>query len=132
MDTEDRVLGTQGVTLAVLLDAYQRRDRAGLILFRETFAETILRPTASIEKARRAFERIYIRGTTSLSASPVAALAMIQEELVRGMDLLQESLQIARARGAKYNPLGYIIQDAILAAPRSHRPAGNPTARLPK
>ena len=171
-----RVLATQGAILTLLVDAYQRRDRAGLITFRETFAEVILSPTVSIEKAKHAFEQIYIGGTTPLSAGLVAALAMIQEELVRdpdltpmlilitdgfpnialgAMDPLQESLQIAqvfrarsiasvvldteggytksllvfsspgrapeiaKALGAKYIPLGYIPQDAILEALRA-------------
>ncbi len=123
MGTEDRVTATQGAILTLLVDAYQRRDRVGLITFRETFAEVILRPTASIERAKQAFEQIYIGGTTPLSAGLAAALAMIQEELVRDPDLtpllilvtdgfpnialgpmdpLQEALQIAqvfRTRG---------------------------------
>ena len=176
MGTEDRVMATQGAILTLLVDAYQRRDRVGLIAFRETFAEVILRPTGSIEKAKQAFEQIYIGGTTPLSAGLAAGLAMIQEELVRDPDLtpllvlltdgfpnialgtmdpLQEALQIAqvvrtrgissvvldteggytksllvyhapgrgpdiaRALGAKYIPLGYITQGAILNALRS-------------
>lgn len=87
MGTEDRVMATQGAILTLLVDAYQRRDRVGLITFRETFAEIILRPSASVEKAKRAFEQIYIGGTTPLPAGLIAALAMVQEELVRDPDL---------------------------------------------
>ncbi len=176
MGTEDRVMATQGAILTLLVDAYQRRDRVGLVAFRETFAEVILRPTASIEKAKQAFEQIYIGGTTPLSAGLAAALAMIQDELVRdpdltplmilvtdgfpnialgAMDPLEESLhiahvfrargiatvvldteggytksllvystpgrapEIARALGARYIPLGYITQSAILNALRN-------------
>lgn len=88
MGTETRVVATQGAILALLVDAYQRRDRVGLITFRERFAEVILRPTGSVEKARRAFERIAIGGTTPLSAGLAAALELIHTELAKDPTLI--------------------------------------------
>jgi magnesium chelatase subunit D len=122
MGTEQRLLATQGAILALLVDAYQRRDRVGLLAFRETFAETILTPTNSVEKAKRAFERIAIGGTTPLSAGLLAAATLIDGALRRdpalrpllilitdgmpnialgGADPLAEALDLCRAIRAR-------------------------------
>jgi len=58
MGAERRLLATQGATLSLLVDAYQRRDRLGLVTFREQSATVVLRPTASIELARTAFQSL--------------------------------------------------------------------------
>ena len=99
MGTEQRLLATQGAILALLMDAYQRRDRIGLLTFRETVAETILTPTSSVEKAKHAFERIYIGGTTPLSAGLLAAATLIEGE---------------RHRDPGLRPLLILITDGML------------------
>ncbi|HEU5393228.1 MAG TPA: VWA domain-containing protein, partial [Candidatus Methylomirabilis sp.] len=88
MGTQQRILATQGAILSLLVDAYQRRDRVGLVTFRESFAEIILRPTSSIEKAKRAFEGILLGGTTPLSAGLVAAVDLLETELRKNRDLM--------------------------------------------
>lgn len=88
MGTQRRMLATQGAILSLLVDAYQRRDRVGLVTFRESFAEIILRPTSSVEKAKRAFEGILLGGTTPLSAGLVAAVELLETELRKNRDLM--------------------------------------------
>jgi magnesium chelatase subunit D len=88
MGTQRRILATQGAILSLLVDAYQRRDRVGLITFREQSAAVILRPTASIELAKKAFQSLAIGGTTPISRGLLTAYQLIQRELQKDRGLL--------------------------------------------
>lgn len=88
MGTQRRILATQGAILALLVDAYQRRDRVGLVTFREQSAAVILRPTTSIELAKAAFQSLDIGGTTPVSKGLLTAYQLIQQELRRDRALV--------------------------------------------
>jgi magnesium chelatase subunit D len=88
MGTQRRILATQGAILSLLVDAYQRRDRVGLITFREQSAAVVLRPTSSIELAKRAFQSLAIGGTTPISRGLLTAHELIQRELQKERGLL--------------------------------------------
>jgi magnesium chelatase subunit D len=88
MGTQRRILATQGAILSLLVDAYQRRDRVGLVTFREQSAAVILRPTSSIELAKSAFQSLDIGGTTPVSKGLLTAYQLIQQELRRKRDLV--------------------------------------------
>ncbi|HZY02327.1 MAG TPA: VWA domain-containing protein, partial [Anaeromyxobacteraceae bacterium] len=83
-----QILATQAAVLSVLVDAYQRRDRVGLVAFRDQSAAVILRPTASIELAKEAFQSLALGGPTPLSKGLLAAYELIQQELRRERDLI--------------------------------------------
>jgi len=88
MGTQRRIIATQGAILSLLVDAYQRRDRVGLVTFREQSATVNLRPTASIELAKGAFQSLAIGGTTPLSKGLLTAYELIQRERQRERGLL--------------------------------------------
>lgn len=88
MGTQRRLLATQGAMLSLLVDAYQRRDRVGLVTFREESAAVILRPTASIELAKGAFQSLATGGTTPLSRGLLTAFELIQQERRRERKLI--------------------------------------------
>jgi magnesium chelatase subunit D len=96
MGTQRRLLATQGAILSLLVDAYQRRDRVGLVTFREQSAAVILRPTSSIELAKRAFQSLTTGGTTPLSRGLLAGYELIQQE---------------RRKERKLNPVLILISD---------------------
>ncbi len=83
-----QVLATQAMVLSVLVDAYQRRDRVGLVAFRDDSAAVVLRPTNSIGLAREAFQSLALGGPTPLSRGLLAAHELIQHELRRERDLI--------------------------------------------
>ena len=87
MGVQRRAIATQAAIMAILLDAYQRRDRVGLVVFRDQQAEVVLQPTNSVDLARRAFERMELGGTTPLSAGLMAALRIVEREGRRKRDL---------------------------------------------
>lgn len=88
MGTQRRLLATQGAILSLLVDAYQRRDRVGLVTFREQSAAVVLRPTSSIELAKTAFQSLATGGTTPLSRGLLTGYELIQQELRRERKLI--------------------------------------------
>ena len=88
MGTQRRLLATQGAILSLLVDAYQRRDRVGLVTFRDESAAVILRPTSSIELAKGAFQSLTTGGTTPLSRGLLTGYELIQRELRRERKLI--------------------------------------------
>jgi len=51
MAVAERMSATKGAILSLLTDAYQRRDRVGLVVFQKNRATLILHPTNSIQLA---------------------------------------------------------------------------------
>ncbi len=67
MGAERRIEATKGAVLSLLTDAYQQRDRVALVAFRGERAETVLRPTGSVEVARARLAELPVGGTTPLA-----------------------------------------------------------------
>ncbi|MGC2191884.1 MAG: ATP-binding protein, partial [Candidatus Dormiibacterota bacterium] len=67
MDAEQRMDATRSAILALLKDAYVRRDRVSLISFSGRSAQVVLRPTSSVDLAERHLTRIAVGGTTPLT-----------------------------------------------------------------
>jgi len=79
MAARARMEAVKGTVLALLTDAYQQRDRVGVIAFRGTDAELILSPTRSVELAEKQLQRLPTGGRTPLAH----ALLMAHETLYR-------------------------------------------------
>ncbi len=73
MGVEQRMAATKAAVLGLLGDAYRRRGRVALVTFRDTMAEVVLRPTASIEIAKARLQDIRTGGTSPLAAGIDAA-----------------------------------------------------------
>ena len=68
MAVAERMAATKGAIMSLLTDAYQRRDRVGLIVFQKDQARLVLPPTNSVELAQKALRDIPVGGKTPLSA----------------------------------------------------------------
>lgn len=88
MAVAERMSATKGAILSLLTDAYQRRDRVGLIVFQKDRALTVLPPTNSVQLAQRALADIPIGGKTPLSAGLKLALETLQQEKIAHPDVL--------------------------------------------
>jgi magnesium chelatase subunit D len=63
-----RMVETKAAIMSLLLDAYQKRDKVCMIVFRGTEAEVVLPPTGSIDMAGKLLAEMPIGGRTPLSA----------------------------------------------------------------
>jgi len=80
MAVAERMAATKGAILSLLTDAYQRRDRVGLIVFQKDRATLVLPPTNSVLLAQRALADIPVGGKTPLSAGLSMAHQVLQRE----------------------------------------------------
>lgn len=80
MAVAERMNATKGAILSLLADAYQRRDRVGLIVFQKDRATLVLPPTNSVQLAQRALVDIPVGGKTPLSAGLLMATDVLRRE----------------------------------------------------
>ena len=83
MAARSRMTEVKGAVLGLLMDAYQRRDKVGLITFRDKGAELVLPPTSSVENAARRLDAIATGGRTPLAAGLAKAVQVISTERLR-------------------------------------------------
>jgi magnesium chelatase subunit D len=88
MAVAERMEATKGAVLSLLTDAYQRRDRVGLVVFQKNNALLVLPPTNSVELAQRALTDIPVGGKTPLSAGLQIAYDVITREVRQHPDLM--------------------------------------------
>ncbi|GAB3883607.1 hypothetical protein GCM10029964_043260 [Kibdelosporangium lantanae] len=62
MAARKRMSAVTGAVLSLLRDAYQRRDKVGVVTFRGTSAEVILPPTSSVDAAAVRLKRLRTGG----------------------------------------------------------------------
>ncbi|MFB7185161.1 putative cobaltochelatase [Streptomyces sp. NPDC056230] len=96
MAARQRMSAVKGAVLSLLLDAYQRRDKVGLITFRGRDAEVVLPPTSSVDAAAARLEMLPTGGRT-----PVAA----------GLLKAHELLRVERLRDPSRRPLLVVVTD---------------------
>src|SRR5215212_768079 len=83
MGSRSRMGAVKGAVLSLLLDAYQRRDKVGLITFRGADAELALPPTWSVEAAAARLRSLPTGGRTPLAAGLLRAHEVLRVERVR-------------------------------------------------
>jgi magnesium chelatase subunit D len=83
MAARQRMRAVKGAVLSLLLDAYQRRDKVGLVTFRGAGAELTLPPTSSVEAAARRLASLATGGRTPLAAGLARAARVLAAERLR-------------------------------------------------
>lgn len=88
MGAADRMSAAKSAILELLVDAYQRRDRVGLVSFRGNEAEVVLAPTASGELANLKLRSLPTGGATPLAAGLLRSLELLEVERRRSSDVV--------------------------------------------
>nr|WP_241267643.1 putative cobaltochelatase [Streptomyces scabichelini] len=83
MAARQRMSAVKGAVLSLLLDAYQRRDKVGLVTFRGKDAEVALPPTSSVDAAAARLESLPTGGRTPLAAGLLRAHDVLRVERLR-------------------------------------------------
>jgi magnesium chelatase subunit D len=96
MNAAARMRTTKAAVLGLLQEAYQKRDRVGLVVFGGSGAQELLPPTSSVEVARRRLAELPTGGKTPLAAGLVKLAAVLDREL---------------AQDPKLNPLVVLLTD---------------------
>jgi magnesium chelatase subunit D len=96
MAARNRMSAVKAAVLSLLLDAYQRRDKVGLIAFRGDGADLLLPPTSSVETAAARLRVLPTGGRTPLAA---------------GLELARQTLERERLRDPRRRPLLVVVTD---------------------
>ncbi|CAL9397784.1 putative protein [Streptomyces sp. enrichment culture] len=83
MAARQRMSAVKGAVLSLLLDAYQRRDKVGLVTFRGSAADVALPPTSSVDAAAARLESLPTGGRTPLAAGLLKAHDVLRVERLR-------------------------------------------------
>ncbi|EAP96958.1 Mg-chelatase subunit ChlI [Janibacter sp. HTCC2649] len=83
MGARRRMEEVKTAVLSLLLDAYQRRDRVGLVTFRGQGAEVALHPTSSVDAAARSLTTLAHGGRTPLAEGLLMATKVLAREKLR-------------------------------------------------
>jgi magnesium chelatase subunit D len=96
MAARKRMSAVTGAVISLLLDAYQRRDKVGLVTFRGGTADLVLPPTSSAEAAVRRLHRLGTGGRTPLAG---------------GLLKVRRTLEIERLRDPRRRALLVLVTD---------------------
>jgi magnesium chelatase subunit D len=96
MAARRRMAAVKTAALSLLLDAYQRRDKVGLVTFRGATATLALPPTSSVDVAARRLDEVPSGGRTPLA---------------EGLLCAAETLRLERIRDPRRRPLLVLVTD---------------------
>ena len=83
MGATNRMEAAKSAVLDLLVDAYLRRDRVGLVAFRGESAEVVLQPTASVELAQMKLRLLPTGGATPIAHGILKSLDVLSTEIRR-------------------------------------------------
>jgi Mg-chelatase subunit ChlD/Mg-chelatase subunit ChlI len=82
MVKDDKIGSIKEILDEILLDAYQKRDRVGLILYNGQTSKVIMQFSTSVESAKKYLEVLQYGGTTPLSSGILTGLEMLEMKLL--------------------------------------------------
>jgi len=98
MAAEERMTATKGAILSLLLDAYQRRDRVGMVVFRKNTAELVLPPTNSVETAQKCLAKLPTGGRTPMAHGLNLGLEVVRDYMRRDKEAIPLMVLVSDGR----------------------------------
>jgi Mg-chelatase subunit ChlD len=99
MAAAERMIATKGAIMSLLIDAYQKRDRVGLVVFQKEEARLVLPPTSSVDLAQKLLKDIPVGGKTPLSAGLVLAHQVLVRERARDREVMPLMIVVTDGAG---------------------------------
>jgi magnesium chelatase subunit D len=115
MAASERMEATKGAIFSLLVDAYQRRDQVGLVVFQRDRARLVLPPTSSVELAQKALRELPVGGKTPLS---------------NGLYMAWQVIENARRRDGEIRPLMILLTDGAGNVSMTGMPAQEESMRI--
>lgn len=115
MAASERMEATKGAIFSLLIDAYQRRDQVGLVVFQRDKARVVLPPTNSVDLAEKALKNLPVGGKTPLSSGLFAAWQLVEA---------------AQRRDPEIRPLVIILTDGAGNVSMTGMPAQEEATRM--
>jgi magnesium chelatase subunit D len=112
MGAQQRMTEVKGAILSLLIDAYQKRDRVGLVVFRGTSAEVLLPPTSSVELARKYMQSLPVGGKTPLAHGLTKGLEVLKRELMINRHTIPRMVLISDGKANVSMGSGSPLEDA--------------------
>lgn len=103
MGARERMKTVKGVIFKILLDAYQKRDRVGMIAFRKKQAEVLLPVTRSVDFAQKKLASMPTGGKTPLAKGLLKAEDVL--DMLYRQDPAQDPVVILITDGRATSPL---------------------------
>lgn len=122
MGARERMKTVKGVIFKILLDAYQKRDRVGMVAFRKNQAEVLLPVTRSVDFAQKKLASMPTGGKTPLAKGLLKAEDVL--DMLYRQDANQDPVMILITDGRATSPLNKgtnPITDALEEAKRIGR-----------
>ena len=88
MAAEERMRATKAAILSLLRDAYQRRDRVGLVSFQRDYATLLLPLTNSVELAQKRLQTMPTGGKTPLSRGLLLGFEVLDRALKQDPEVI--------------------------------------------
>lgn len=118
MGAANRMEAAKAAVIDLLVDAYQRRDRVGLVAFRGEKAEVVLQPTASVELAQLKLKDLPTGGATPIAQGIMTALDVLSGETRRDDSVVPWVVLVTDGRANVGIGNGFGSDDAKSAAGR--------------
>jgi magnesium chelatase subunit D len=114
MFTSERMESAKGAVFSMLVNAYQKRDKVGLVAFREHRAEVILPLCSSLDYAIQCLKDLGSGGPTPLSAGLQKGLELLIREKRKNPEALPVLVLISDGRANVPMAAGSNIEDELI------------------
>ena len=88
MGAQKRMVATKGAIFSILMDAYQKRDKAAMVTFQKREAKCILPPTSSIDLAGKMLKDLPVGGRTPLSRGLLEGYSVLYHYMIKEPDAM--------------------------------------------
>jgi magnesium chelatase subunit D len=116
MAARQRMSAVSGAVISLLRDAYQRRDKVGVVTFRGSTAEVALPPTGSVDAAAARLRRLRTGGRTPLADGLLKARRVLEIERLRDPRRRPLLVLLTDGRATSTGAGGDPMRDALRAA----------------